>query len=124
MGYGIDDGSKYYAFDGMHCNYNNIMTDAEEQSEEATVEQGKVTLNKLKKNFLASLLTFQSNLSIRNHLVKKILVNEEKYMIRRYAQKESLPQKYSLVAEFIPEALKGLGFNPEYFDPKSNFRLY
>lgn len=99
MGYGIDDGSKYYAFDGMHCNYNNIMTDAEEQSEEATVEQDKITLNKLKEKFLASLLTFESNLSIRNHLVKRTLVNDEKYMIRRYAQKENLPQKYSLVAE-------------------------
>lgn len=99
MGYGIDDGSKYYAFDGMHCNYNNIMTDAEEQSEKASVEQDKITLNKLKQKFLASLLTFESNLSIRNHLVKKILINDEKYMISRYSKKENLPQKYSLVAE-------------------------
>ncbi len=99
MGYGIDDGIDNYAFDGMYCDYNAIKTQTEKDAEDRLSKKLKGQLKKLKQNFLASLLTFESNLSIRNYLVKKILINNEKYMIRRYAKKENLPIKYSIVAE-------------------------
>jgi len=101
MNYGGDE--EHYGFDGMYCNLDTLKSDAEEEAEEQTKveaqKQAEETKKKLEKRFLASLLTFESNLSIRNHLVKKILINGEKKMIRNYTKREKLPQKYSLVAE-------------------------
>lgn len=90
-----EDKEYYYASDGMYFNYDAIKTESQEYEEELD----KIKLNKLKLKISAGLLTFKSNLSIRNHLVNVILANDEKYMVRRYSQKENLPFKYSLVAE-------------------------
>jgi hypothetical protein len=103
MSYDSDDGEQYYAFDGMHCDYDHIISEAEEQAiewaEAQLVETNKIELQKIKMKFATYTSGCESNIQIRNVILDRLFRGNQEYMIGRYARNEKLPFDFVIAAK-------------------------
>lgn len=100
----LDTPSGYhYAYDGMYCDLDKIVSQAEEdyiaRQEEKYRKIRKLEKLKIIKAISKKLPGYSSNESIREVLFKKIIKHDEYYMINRYASSENLPDKYVFIAK-------------------------
>ncbi|AXY02726.1 hypothetical protein D1115_17080 [Vibrio alfacsensis] len=78
MTYGSDPAGFHYAFDGMYCNIDAIVSQEEEDAQKAALQQNQLKKSRLRLKLTKHLSRFEDH--------EKVLLQGRKFLLREHKQ--------------------------------------
>lgn len=95
MTYGSDPTGFHYAFDGMYCNIDAIVSQEEEDAQEAALQQNQLEKSRLRLKLTKHLSRFEDHEKVLLQGRKFLLREHKQKLIKRYIRIEALPAPYA-----------------------------